>query len=215
MSRARQACTPLSYLLSVLQGDLYLNFTSTLTLWLDSVSVWKRKEKLNQYLYRPWGFQEVEAPRFQDRRHMKVVRLSAVQTDRLYPSRNISVRGWVDPRAIVRPEGLFQWKITVTPSGIEAATYQLLAQCLGKYKVSWLPEAVTSPFVSLLVYVVKERRISVAHYNRPHSSSQIRTTKRRLYSTVLRTESTNHSIIIKGEITGLPHASPKETKNFG
>jgi hypothetical protein len=34
--------------------------------------------------YRPLGFQEVEAPRFQDNRHMKVVRLSALRTGRLY-----------------------------------------------------------------------------------------------------------------------------------
>ena len=33
----------------------------------------------------PRGFQEVEAPRFQDSRHMKVVRLSAPRTGRLYP----------------------------------------------------------------------------------------------------------------------------------
>jgi hypothetical protein len=36
-------------------------------------------------LERPRGFQEVEAPRFQNNRHAKVVRLSALRTDRLYP----------------------------------------------------------------------------------------------------------------------------------
>jgi hypothetical protein len=54
---------------------------------------------------------KVEAPRFQHNRHMKVVRLSALRTGRLYP-----------PGAIVRPEGLCQWKIPMTPSGIEPTT---------------------------------------------------------------------------------------------
>ena len=37
------------------------------------------------HLSRPRGFQEVEAPRFQDIRHIKVVRLSALRTGHLYP----------------------------------------------------------------------------------------------------------------------------------
>jgi hypothetical protein len=35
---------------------------------------------IKQYLYRPCGFQEVEAIRFQENRHLKMARLSALLT---------------------------------------------------------------------------------------------------------------------------------------
>jgi len=62
---------------------------------------------------RAWGLQEVEAPRFQDSRHMKVVRLSVLHTGRLYPTENIPVRDWTYPRVVVDRKDYvnekFQW----------------------------------------------------------------------------------------------------------
>jgi hypothetical protein len=56
-----------------------------------STSYMQRKRWSNHItaLDRPWRFQDAEALRFQDSRHMKVERLSDLHTGRLYPPGNI------------------------------------------------------------------------------------------------------------------------------
>jgi hypothetical protein len=111
---------------------------SEFTVWLVMLAPvfrsdwWCTGKTSNQSRYRPRGFQEVEAPRLQDNQHMKVVRLSSLHTSHLYPQEIflvlISVRGWVNPMVIVRPEGLCKWKVPLTPSVIEPTTFRLVAQ---------------------------------------------------------------------------------------
>ena len=115
-----------------------------------------------------WGFQEIEAPRFQDKaiplqawtgpegsRSFRLPDFKIKQTN-YRPGQAlrvpggwgsqisrqsaqefgkfISVRGRGNPKAIARPEGLCQWKIPMTPSGIEPATFRHVAQCLNQLR---------------------------------------------------------------------------------
>ena len=62
-----------------------------------------RKSNPNTCLDRLWGFQDVQASRFQENRHMKVVRLSAYAfaafTSKEIFLALISFRGWVESSA--------------------------------------------------------------------------------------------------------------------
>jgi hypothetical protein len=62
------------------------------------------------------------------------VRLSALRTGRPLPPGRflvlISVRGWINSRAVVRLEGLGHLKNPITSSGVEPATFRLVTYCL-------------------------------------------------------------------------------------
>ena len=77
------------------------------------------------------GFHEVAALRFPDNRHTKVAKLPVLRSGRLYAQYVflllIYVRDWAgDPRVIVRSEGVSQYKVPMTPPGIETVTFRLL-----------------------------------------------------------------------------------------
>jgi hypothetical protein len=70
----------------------YLNFYVVLKRVSSTITGKKQSNPITG-LDRPWGFQEFEAPRFQDNQHMKVVSLSALCTARLYPQEIWNIPG--------------------------------------------------------------------------------------------------------------------------
>ena len=109
--------------------------------WTGQANDTSKEEKGNALPIQSWPYlycyRSSRHPEFLESRHMNVIRLSAIRTDCLYPQKIhlvvIYVSGWVDCRAIVRPEGC-HWKIQITPLGIETATLRLVAQYLNQLR---------------------------------------------------------------------------------
>jgi len=84
------AVTMYQYCGTVFECVSYSSFPFFFYLYEYSICFFRNVERSNSItdLERPRGFQEVEAPRFQSNRYMKVVR-SALHTGHLYPQGNI------------------------------------------------------------------------------------------------------------------------------
>ena len=84
---------------------------------------------------------------------MKVVRLLASRTGRLYPQEMslvlIFTRDCVDPRATVRSEGNISLKNPVTPPGIDPGTVRVVAQRLNHYATP-VPSLITVARVNVV-----------------------------------------------------------------
>ena len=132
--------------MSVIESMLQILFMFTIlyvvgyTLWLCSVSVvWQRgKATLVQTWTGPEVSRRMGLPDFNITGIWKWSGCPSY-SPAAYTAHEIflvltAFKGWVDPRATVRHDGLCQWRIPVTPSEIKPATFRVVAKCLNQLR---------------------------------------------------------------------------------
>jgi hypothetical protein len=108
----------------------FWNYFYCIVHWIIEI-VWYHVKKVKQSHYRPW--QALTVPGGWGSQN---VRQSAHEGGKVVSPTHRPTLSWysflleAESTAIVRSEGLCQWKIPVTPSGIEPATFRFVAQCL-------------------------------------------------------------------------------------
>jgi hypothetical protein len=128
---------------------------------------------------------------------MKVVRLSASRTGRLYFQEMFLVliftRGWVDPRAIARSEGNMSLKNPVTPPAIDPGTVRLVAQRLNHYAT---PGPLTAVSACKICYVVSI--VTGLQSGRPEIRGSISESETAVSSEVPKPTLTPPKLLLKG-----------------
>jgi hypothetical protein len=121
------------YHCALTQCQIDLHFTAKCKklhlLYSNSLPVSLNKIWLGHKIYpyagldKPLGLQEFEDPRIsrQSARRWQGLNAEDIAGTNFF---------WVNLKAILRPEGLCQWKITIQPSGIETAAFWLVVQFL-------------------------------------------------------------------------------------
>jgi hypothetical protein len=76
-----------------------------------------------------WGFHISRQSANEGCKHVSPTRRPP-SVPRRYPWYSFMLEGWVNPIALVRPEGLRQWKMSMKPSEIEPADFRLASAVL-------------------------------------------------------------------------------------